>query len=56
MSCPVTGGDESPIRDDHPTSLRTGVAELTDPDPPTPSRLRTRAYHAAFHELAHLAA
>jgi hypothetical protein len=45
----------------HDHLLRTGLAELTDPDPPAPSRLRTaaRAYQAAFHELtqrAHLAA
>jgi hypothetical protein len=45
----------------HDHLLRTGLAELTDPDPPTPSRLRTatRAYQAAFHDLtqrAHLAA
>jgi hypothetical protein len=45
----------------HDHLLRTGLAELTDPDPPTPSRLRTaaRAYQAAFQELtqrAHLAA
>jgi hypothetical protein len=45
----------------HDHLLRTGLAELTDPDPPVPSRLRTaaRAYQAAFHELAqraHLAA
>jgi len=41
--------------------LRTGLAELTDPSPPAPSRLRTaaRAYQAAFDDLArqaHLAA
>jgi hypothetical protein len=45
----------------HDHLLRTGLAELTDPDPPAPSRLRTaaRAYQTAFHELAqqaHLAA
>lgn len=45
----------------HNHLLRTGLAEITDPDPPAPSRLRTadRAYHAAFDELAryaHLAA
>jgi hypothetical protein len=45
----------------HDHLLRTGLAELTDPDPPAPSRLRTaaRAYQAAFHDLAqraHLAA
>jgi hypothetical protein len=41
----------------HDHLLRTGLAELTDPDPPTPSRLRTaaRAYQAAFHDLAHYA-
>jgi hypothetical protein len=39
----------------HDHLLRTGLAELTDPDPPAPSRLRTaaRAYQAAFHDLAH---
>jgi hypothetical protein len=41
--------------------LRTGLAELSDPSPPGPSRLRTaaRAYQAAFDDLAqqaHLAA
>jgi hypothetical protein len=45
----------------HDHLLRTGLAEITDPDPPAPSRLRTaaRAYQAAFHDLtqrAHLAA
>ena len=45
----------------HDHLLRTGLAEITDPDPPTPSQLRTatRAYQAAFHNLAryaHLAA
>jgi len=45
----------------HDHLLRTGLAEITDPDPPTPSRLRTaaRAYQAAFNDLAryaHLAA
>ncbi|HZA71525.1 MAG TPA: MarR family winged helix-turn-helix transcriptional regulator [Propionibacteriaceae bacterium] len=45
----------------HNHLLRTGLAEITDPDPPAPSRLRAadRAYHAAFDELAryaHLAA
>jgi len=45
----------------HNHLLRTGLAEITDPDPPAPSRLRTaaRAYQAAFHDLAqrtHLAA
>jgi hypothetical protein len=39
----------------HDHLLRTGLAEITDPDPPTPSRLRTaaRAYQTAFHELTH---
>jgi hypothetical protein len=41
--------------------LRTGLAEITDPDPPAPSQLRhaARAYQAAFDDLArygHLAA
>ena len=41
--------------------LRTGLAQTTDPDPPSPSRLRVadRAYQAAFDDLAryaHLAA
>ena len=45
----------------HDHLLRTGLAEITDPDPPAPSRLRAadRAYRAAFDELtryAHLAA
>jgi hypothetical protein len=41
----------------HDHLLRTGLAELTDPDPPIPSQLRTaaRAYQAAFHDLAHYA-
>ena len=39
----------------HDHLLRTGLAELTDPDPPAPSQLRAaaRAYQAAFGELAH---
>ena len=45
----------------HDHLLRTGLAELTDPDPPAPSRLRAadRAYQHAFDDLAryaHLAA
>jgi hypothetical protein len=45
----------------HDHLLRTGLAEITDPDPPAPSPLRhaARAYQAAFHDLArytHLAA
>ena len=45
----------------HDHLLRTALAELTDPDPPTPSRLRTadRAYQRASDDLAryaHLAA
>ena len=45
----------------HDHMLRTGLAEITDPDPPAPSRLRAadRAYQTAFDELAryaHLAA
>ncbi len=45
----------------HDHLLRAGLAELTDPSPPAPSRLRTaaRAYQAAFDDLtqqAHLAA
>lgn len=38
----------------HDHLLRTGLAELTDPDPPAPSRLRTAArdYQAAFNDLA----
>jgi hypothetical protein len=41
----------------HDRVLRTGLAELTDPDPPLPSRLRTaeRAYRAAIDDLAHQA-
>jgi len=45
----------------HDHLLRAGLAQLTDPSPPAPSRLRTaaRAYQAAFDHLAcqaHLAA
>ncbi|HEY3262457.1 MAG TPA: hypothetical protein VGJ95_19690 [Pseudonocardiaceae bacterium] len=45
----------------HDHLLRTGLAEITDPDPPAPSRLRAaaRAYQTAFTNLAtyaHLAA
>jgi hypothetical protein len=45
----------------HDHLLRTGLAQTTDPDPPSPSRLRVadRAYQAAFDDLAryaHLAA
>ena len=45
----------------HNHLLRTGLAEITDPDPPAPSQLRhaARAYQAAFDDLAryaHLAA
>jgi hypothetical protein len=45
----------------HDHLLRTGLAEITDPDPPSPSRLRAadRAYQTAFDNLAryaHLAA
>ena len=41
----------------HDHLLRTGLAEITDPDPPAPSRLRAadRAYQAAFDDLAHYA-
>jgi hypothetical protein len=37
----------------HNRFLRTGLAELTDPDPPAPSRLRAadRAYNTALHTL-----
>lgn len=37
----------------HDRFLRTGLAELTDPDPPTPTPLRTaaRAYQNAFDDL-----
>ena len=37
--------------------LRTGLAQITDPDPPAPSRLRTadRAYRSAFNDLARYA-
>jgi hypothetical protein len=37
----------------HDRFLRTGLAELTDPDPPRPSRLRTaaRAYETALDDL-----
>ena len=45
----------------HDHLLRTGLAEITDPDPPAPSRLRAagRTYQRAFDDLAryaHLAA
>jgi hypothetical protein len=38
----------------HNHLLRAGLAELTDPDPPAPSPLRTaaHAYETAFHHLA----
>ena len=38
----------------HDHLLRPGLAEVTDPSPPAPSRLRTtaRAYQAAFDDLA----
>ena len=41
----------------HDHLLRTGLAEITDPDPPTPSRLRAadRAYQRAFDDLARYA-
>jgi hypothetical protein len=41
----------------HDHLLRTGLAELTDPDPPIPSPLRAahRAYQRAFDDLAHYA-
>jgi hypothetical protein len=41
----------------HDHLLRTGLAEITDPRPPAPSRLRraANAYQAAFHDLAHQA-
>jgi hypothetical protein len=41
----------------HDHLLRTGLAQLTDPDPPANSRLRAadRAYQAAFDDLAHYA-
>jgi len=37
----------------HDRLIRTGTAQLTDPDPPAPSQLRTveRAYHRAFDQL-----
>jgi hypothetical protein len=37
----------------HNRFLRTGLAELTDPDPPAPSRLRAadRAYNTALNTL-----
>jgi hypothetical protein len=39
----------------HNRFLRTGLAELTDPDPPAPSRLRAadRAYTTAFNTLTY---
>lgn len=45
----------------HDHLLRTGLAQLTDPTPPVPPRLRAaaRAYQAAYDDLtrqAHLAA
>ena len=43
--------------DGHDHLLRTGLAEITDPDPPAPSRLRAadRAYQTAFDDVAHYA-
>ena len=37
----------------HDRVIRTGSAQLTDPDPPAPSRLRTadRTYHNALDHL-----
>jgi predicted MarR family transcription regulator len=37
----------------HDRLLRTGLAQLTDPDPPAPAPLRTvdRAYQAAIDQL-----
>ena len=37
----------------HDRFLRTGLAELSDPDPPTPTRLQaaTRAYQTAIDDL-----
>ena len=41
----------------HDHLLRTGLAELTDPDPPAPSRLdaAARTYQTAFNDLANYA-
>ena len=41
----------------HDHLLRTGLAEITDPDPPIPTRLQAahRAYQTAFDDLAHYA-
>ena len=41
----------------HDHLLRTGLAEITDLNPPAPSRLRTaaHAYQTAFHDLARYA-
>ena len=41
----------------HDHLLRAALAEITDPDPPAPSRLRAadRAYQRAFDDLAHYA-
>jgi len=41
----------------HDHLLRTGLAEITDPDPPAPSRLRAadHAYQSAFNDLARYA-
>jgi hypothetical protein len=41
----------------HDHLLRRGLAEITDPHPPTASRLRAadRAYQRAFDDLAHYA-
>ena len=38
----------------HDRLLRTGLAQLTDPDPPAPAALRAadRAYQAAIDDLA----
>lgn len=41
----------------HDHLLRAGLAQITDPDPPAPSRLRTaaRSYQTAFNDLANYA-
>ena len=60
---PTTGGSyawlvrSSAFTHAHDHLLRTGLAEITDPDPPTQSPLRAadRAYQRAFDDLAHYA-
>jgi hypothetical protein len=49
----VIPAEDLSLTQKHVKFLRTGLAELTDPDPPAPSRLRAadRAYNTALHTL-----